>query len=104
SAQPAVRLPLPHDRRRPNLQPGVKTFASNTLMRRTLDWDWNPDDEDYFLVLRHTPRRWSKTANDPTEQSYALAIELSMQATASVDLFSLVRAQIEARARVRVRS
>ncbi|OJV79330.1 MAG: hypothetical protein BGO37_12965 [Cellulomonas sp. 73-92] len=105
SADPSkVRLPLPHDRRRPNLQPGVKTFASNTLMRRTLDWDWNPDDEDYFLVLRHTPRRWSKTANDPTEQSYALAIELSMQATASVDLFSLVRAQIEARARVRVRS
>jgi hypothetical protein len=99
-ARGLARIELPTGRDRPPLEPGSQALASNTLLRRVYRGVWDPDDDGYFIVVKHGARAWSGAAEGDT-QRYALAVELSLDARAQIDLYALVRAQIRARARLR---
>lgn len=94
------RLDLPGRRERPQLEPGSQPLASNTLVRRLYRGAWDPDDDGYFVVVKHSARTWAG-ASEGDVQSYALAVELSLEAQAQIDLYALVRARIRTRARLR---
>lgn len=98
-----VRIELPSDRTRPPMQPGSQAFASNTMIRRTLSRGWDADDEGYYLVVTHSARAWAVRKDMPEQQSYALAVQLTMHESARVDLYALVQAQLRARIRGHVR-
>lgn len=91
---------LPTGRERPQLEPGSQALASNTLIRRIYRGAWDPDDDGYFVVVKHSARSWSGAAEGPV-QRYALAVELSLDARTQIDLYSLIRAQLRARTRLR---
>ena len=99
------RKPLPSGHARPNLEPGVTALASNTVIRRRMvGGGWDPDDEGYHLVVTHSPAAWAVGAKDsPEDQRYALAVELAVRETVSIDLHALVRARLATRLRARGR-
>lgn len=98
-----IRRVLPTGHQRPNLHPGATAVESNTLIRRRLErLAWSPDDEGYHVVVRHDLQPWAKPGNDcEVTQRYALAVELRVNHDVNIDLYALVRAQLEGRARGR---
>ena len=97
-----VRRELPPRSLRPWLAPGAQRLASSTLIRQDyVDQLWDPDLENYFLVVTHTQSAWSpRQRRDYDEQRYALAVELAEHERNDLDVHNLVRAEIEDRARV----
>lgn len=103
-ADPNVQImELPHDKRRPDMEPGASAVASNTLISRTMQGIWDPDDEDYYLVVQHHVRPWARKSELPESQTYAFAVELAMREQPGIDLLSLVRAQLRIPIRARQR-
>lgn len=98
--EPGSRTELPAGRDRPPLDPGSQAFASNTLVRRTYSRAWDPDDNGYYIVVKHILRNWAN-AKEGGEQHYALAVEIALDSSARIDLYALVRAQLRLRARLR---
>ncbi|HRP99494.1 MAG TPA: S8 family serine peptidase [Terrimesophilobacter sp.] len=94
------RRDLPAGRRRPSLNPSSQTLLSNTLLCRTFSGAWDPDDEGYFLVVKHQARPWAN-AEEREDQKYAVAVELSLTNEAKVNLLAQVQAQLQQRARLR---
>lgn len=99
-----TRRELPSGRQRPTLVPGARNIESNTLIRRRLTTrGWDPDDEGYYVVVRHDLQPWAKPiAGEPQPQRYALAVELRINASAQIDLYTLIRAELDLRARARM--
>lgn len=96
---------LPSGNERPQLFPGVNSVLSNTLIRRDIvTQTWNEDDETYFLVVSHDESPWTtgQLRAYPT-QTYAIAIELVDVGRTTLDLHSLVEAELAAQARGQVR-
>jgi Subtilase family len=100
-----VKLDLPSGRLRPNLVPRARRIASNTLLRRDyVDRSWDPDDEQYFLVVTHTLSPWTpRQRRAYSRQRYSIAVQLVERDRLDLDLHGLVRAQLRARARTRIR-
>lgn len=92
---------LPSGNQRPPMFPGVNSVLSNTLIRRDIvTQTWSEDDETYFLVVSHDSSPWTTGQLRPyPSQSYALAIELIDVARTTLDLHSLVEAELAAQAR-----
>jgi len=95
-----VRRELPTDRRRPTLEPRSQQLKSNTLLCRSFSGGWDPDDEGYFVVVKHQARPWAST-EEKADQPYALAIELSLSTAARIDLLAQARARLRQRVRLR---
>jgi len=92
--------PLPEGRLRPAMKPPAADLTSNTLIRRSVEGSWDPNDEGYYLVVTHNARPWAKGETD--EQTYALAVELSLADSARIDLRAeMVKVQAEMRMRTR---
>lgn len=99
-----VRYGLPEGKQRPNLKPGATTIKSNTLIRRRTHCGWDPDDEGYYIVVRHDLQTWANPADgDPAPQRYAIAVELALSEEARIDLYARVREALRTRARLRGR-
>lgn len=100
-----TRLDLPSGRLRPVLTPTSRQLASNTLIRRDyVDQGWDPDDENYFLIVSHNLSPWTeRQRREYGKQSYSLAVQLIEHDRVDLDLHALVRARLLARARGRVR-
>lgn len=96
-----VRRDLPSGRFRPQLEPGAQALLSNTLISRTFSGAWDPDDEGYYVVVKHEARSWAN-ADERADQGYALAVELSLASEARIDLLAQVRAELRQRARLRI--
>jgi len=99
------RRSLPSGRQRPDLFPGSETIESNTLIRRRMRTSgWSPDDDGYFIAVRHDLEPWAKPATgDAPPQRYALAVELTLDAAVNIDLYALVRNELRLRERTRSR-
>jgi hypothetical protein len=84
--------------------PPKTTFSSDTLMRRSYfrrSGGWDPNDEDYFLVVTHEHSRWTEAQkNKYTKQSFAVAVEIRDHDRLDIDLYL----EAEARLRDRTRS
>ena len=96
------RLGLPDNRL--SLLPNKARLLDNTLICRTYrkSTGWDEDIQDYSVVVTHQRSPWTEAQKKRyTEQRYALAIELSDEARADLDLYNLVRSQLQARIRVR---
>lgn len=92
-----ARDSLPSGHQRPRTIPGVDLVRSNTLIRRDVETaGWDPDDEDYFLVVSHDASPWteSQLAQYPT-QDFALAIELIDEGRPELDLHALTSDRLE---------
>ena len=93
------------DRRRVDMQPGVNSQKSATLLVRT----WAPrrmnldDGDTYYLVVVHRAQTWARERVDYQEQRYAIAAVLEDEGRIGIDLHALVRQQVRVPARVRIR-
>lgn len=104
---PKDRRPLINNRRRvKSLQPGPEAVLSNTLQVR----EWQPkrlkpaDGEVYYLVIVHRAAPWAHLLPEPYEQQdYGLCVELCEQDDVDIDVYSLVRQQLEVRHEVEIR-
>lgn len=96
-----IRRDLPSGRLRPLLDPSSQTLLSNTLLCRTFSGTWDPDDEGYFVVVKHQARPWANT-EEREDQKYAVAVELSLTNEARIDLLAQIQAQLRQRARLRI--
>lgn len=97
-----VRRPMPlrGSHVRPALEPGSQQLMSNTLVCRSFQGGWDPDDDGYFVVVKHQARPWAN-AEEKADQPYAIAVELSLSSAARIDLLAQVRAQLRQRIRLR---
>lgn len=97
------RFDLPDKVFRPQLEPGSQTLESNTLIRRDyVNGNWDPDHQTYFLVVTHRQSPWTpKQRREYDTQTYALAVEIADETRNDLDLYAMMRARLEARARVR---
>jgi hypothetical protein len=89
---------------RMGLRPGVTTFSSNTLICRTFQsaTQWDEDVSDYFVVVTHQRSPWSEAQKKKyLEQRYALAVELHDEGRSDLDLYGIVRSQLQTRLRAR---
>jgi hypothetical protein len=99
------RRPPIDDRRRADMQPGVNSHKSATLLVRT----WAPrkmnldDGDPYYLVIVHRAQTWARERADYQEQRYAIAAVLEDEGRIGIDLHALVRQQVRVPARVRIR-
>ncbi|MFJ4166865.1 S8 family serine peptidase [Microbacterium sp. NPDC089698] len=87
------------------MEPPKTTFLSDTLMRRTYyspSGGWDPNDEDYFLVITHEHSRWTdRQKKQYTEQSFAVAVEIRDHDRLDIDLYTEAQARLVDRARSR---
>ncbi|MFD7073454.1 S8 family serine peptidase [Nocardioides sp. NPDC059952] len=97
-----TRMELPDSDNRPPLTPGTSALSSNTMIRRDfVDGAWDPDHNDYVLVVRHDQSPWSESQRRAYDtQSYALAVEIADETRTDIDLYSLIRARLSQRIRV----
>ena len=104
-ANPGIaRFPLPSGRARPRVVPARTSLSKNTLIRCDVDADWDPDDEDYFLIVIHEHSPWTDAQKHSyKDQEYALAIDMVDESRVNLDLHALVEQEIELRARQRTR-
>lgn len=95
-----LRLDLPKDRRRPDLEPGTQDSQDSTLQVRTLRRKHLlPDDGDtYYVVVRHTSSAWIEGGG---EQRYALVVALEDEERVDLDLYATLAARLPVRVRVR---
>ncbi|MCL2594761.1 MAG: S8 family peptidase [Promicromonosporaceae bacterium] len=99
-----AKVDLPGPRFRITMRPTTTDLAANTLICRTGQrMAWSPDDEGYHVIVTHTPRPWAKTKADSAPQSYALAVELALDEEVDIDLYALVKAQLQAEAHADIR-
>jgi hypothetical protein len=97
-----VALALPKGKQRPELEPRHGVLRANTLVRQTAKMSWDEDDDGYFITLTDTRRAWVGTEHDEP-QRYALAVELSLNEKATIDLYALAQLELRTRTRLRVR-
>lgn len=91
---------LPGNRQRPPMKPPADSLTNNTLIRRGVGGAWDPNDEGYYLVVTHRARPWAKSEIE--EQTYAVAVEVSLSTEAQIDLrAAMIRAQADVRTRAR---
>lgn len=96
------RRDLPKGRQRPRLEPNSQAIVSNTLIRRrTITTGWDPDDDGYYLVVRHNLQPWAAGAQGPEPQNYAIAVELTLHDTVDIDLYASIQQMLRARGRAR---
>ena len=97
------RFELPSEELRPRLSPGAQTVASNTLIRRDyVNGNWDPDHQNYFLVVTHQQSPWTdRQRREYNLQTYAIAVEVADETRTDLDLYTMMRARLEARARIR---
>jgi hypothetical protein len=95
---------LPTDRRRPTLRPGPHDVARTTAYVSEFSTvQLQEDDGDtYYVVLTHQKSPW-KNLTTYQEQRYAVAVELVDEGEQRIDLYNLIRARLQARARQRLR-
>lgn len=88
---------LPNGHQRPRTIPGVDLVRSNTLIRRDVETaGWDPDDEDYFLVVSHDTSPWTDSQlNQYPTQEFALAIELIDEGRPELDLHALTTSRLD---------
>jgi subtilisin family serine protease len=99
AADPSLlRLDVPGGKFRPSLNPGVSRVQSNTLIRRDfVHGSWDPDDENYFLVVTHNQSPWTqRQRRDYAEQAYGLAVEIADEDRTDLDVHGLVLAKLRA--------
>jgi hypothetical protein len=89
------RIPLPSDRRRPELAPGSSECLGATLQvrsfsRRNADI---LDSEGFHVVVEHRTATWYDAGDDM--QRYALVVVVEDKEREGVDLRALVEAQLE---------
>lgn len=102
-ADPSLtRIDLPESEFRPPLTPGTSALSSNTMIRRDfVDGSWDPDHDEYVLVVRHDQSPWSASQRkDYDTQRYALAVEIADETRTDIDLYALIRARLSQRLRV----
>ncbi|MBO9534352.1 MAG: S8 family peptidase [Solirubrobacteraceae bacterium] len=97
----ALRLDLPGDRRRPDMEPGTQDSQLSTLqVRRLRKSRLDPDDGDnYYVVVKHTSAAWAGDG----EQRYALVVVLEDEGRIDLDLYALLSARLRVTPRARVR-
>lgn len=87
------------------LVPPKTTFLSDTLIRRSFyssSGGWDPNDDDYFLVITHEHSRWTPSQkNRYKEQSFAVAVEIRDHDRLDLDLYAEAQARLQERARSR---
>lgn len=99
------RVDLPTGKLRPNLEPGPSRLEWNTLIRRDfIHGAWDPDDENYYLVVTHNLSPWTAAQRRQyAEQNYALAVQLADEERLDLDLHGQISVLLRARGRVRGR-
>lgn len=103
------RIDLPAGRFRPTLHPGSSRLEWNTLIRRDfIHGAWDPDDENYFLVVTHNLSPWTLAQRRSySDQRYALAVQVVDEERLDLDVHgqisALLRAEARATARGRIR-
>ncbi|HVC06994.1 MAG TPA: S8 family peptidase [Solirubrobacterales bacterium] len=97
------RLPLPKDRRRPDLVPGSGECLGATLQVRSFSRRNTDvlDDEGFHVVVEHRTATWYEAEEDDL-QRYALVVVLEDQEREGVDLRALVEAELPVRPEVEV--
>lgn len=88
-----------------DLYPPKTTFLSDTLIRRNYyrkSQGWDPDDNDYFLVISHDhSRRTDGQKRRYENQSFAVAVEIRDYERDDIDLYAEAQARLADRARSR---
>jgi hypothetical protein len=94
---------LPTNRRRLKLRPGPDDVTRTTAyVSEFSSVQLQEDDGDtYYLTVTHQKSPWQNLA-EYTSQRYAVAVEL-IDEDATIDLYNLIRARIQARLRARAR-
>ncbi len=84
------------------LHPSKTTFFSDTLMRRSYfspSGGWDPNDEDYFLVMTHEHSRWTAPQKRGyATQKFAVAVEIIDYDRLDIDLYAAAEAKLTGRA------
>lgn len=90
------------------LIPPKTTFLSDTLMRRSFysaNGGWDPNDDDYFLVVTHEHSRWTTPQkNQYKEQTFAVAVEIRDHDRLDIDLYAEAQARLRDRTQNRNRA
>lgn len=88
------------------LFPAKTTFYSDTLMRRSYfspSSGWDPNDEDYFLVITHEHSRWTPAQKKAyTAQEFAVAVEICDHGRLDLDLYTEAQLLLQQRVAARV--
>lgn len=100
------RSELIRDRRRIDLQPGVRSFTGGTMQVRDfrcrqLQLD---DGDTYYLLVIHQSEPWAGSLREPYEmQDYAVAVVMEAEEEVELDLRALLEQRLRQRIEVRLR-
>ncbi len=100
------RAELIRDRRRIDLQPGVRSFTGGTIQVRDFRCrQLQVDDGDtYYLLLIHQSEPWAGTLREPYEnQDYAVAVVMEAEEEIELDLRALLEQRLRQRIEIRLR-
>lgn len=101
------RAELIQDRRRVDLQPGVRSFTGGTLQVRDFQCrQLNVDDGDmYYLLVIHQSEPWAGSLRELNEvQDYAVAVVMEAEEEVELDLRTLLEQRLRQRIEIRLRA